>query len=735
MRALGFWRLRRYILASFVAGTFGTEGEATSGVFVNLCIQSSRAGERGAAVAFLPYDLSLENANFRLRPKEGWKQRIRERRRVKNLRIRGRASLFCLQKLSGSCYSWFVSVAVWDPMKIASKIRILTLALALGASMAVGLVAYWGYGESILGLQEEVLEQRVESDISRLKTAFQEVSRDIRLLEGLPKVREIAARNSEEDKRDLAEVFSQLLLAKPNYLQARLIGAADNGRELVRVDRTESGIVRRTENELQINGHRDYFQGVKSKARGEVYYSEIDLNSEKGETELPRAPVLRVAMPVYDSLDTFWGIVIVNVDFSRFLEEFLSSNNPRFDHYLCNSNGDYLVHPQKERTFRFGLGEQFRVQEEFPDLGILFDSDDQGASSRVKRSVQSDRTLVHIRKAYPIEDGRVMFYGVAARFDDVITASYSIVVKAFVIVLAILAIAFLGAVLVSRLMTKPIERITLAARRLGEGSDEVDLPVGRRDEIGTLAVTFEAMRDSIKDQEGKILETNSRLMRANQDLEHFSHVASHELREPLTRIAGLISILEFEFAKDLGKEASGLMAKVKQEATDALRQITDFRIFAKLGGGVSLRERVDLGALARAVLEDFQAAIDSKGVKVTVDDMPTLEVYKNLVSVLYRNLIENALKYAEGEGVVLALTCERRVDGFVFGVRNTGSSIAPEDSERVFQVFVRLGKKIEGTGIGLSICKRIVERHLGEMWVESGNDFTNFKFTLEDRDR
>ncbi len=612
-------------------------------------------------------------------------------------------------------------------MKVASKIRLLASALALCSAIAVGLVMYGGYRETISALEVEVLERRVQADVSRLESSFHEVSHDIRLLEGLPEIRGLvdgSHRSRRELEDDLAQTFQQLLLAKPHYVQARLIGVEDGGRERVRIDRTESGVVRCPDSELQRKGHRNYFLETMENVRGEIYYSDIDLNRENGEIEVPHRPMLRVAMPVYDSMDTFWGIVIINLDFRGFGEDFIGRTAQRFGHYLCNAEGDFLLHPLAERTFGFDLGTRYRLQDEFPEFGGFMDSAEEGMTLALDRGSGSPGIWFHLRKVTPLEDGRLMFYGVSAQFDEVISASNTIVLRTVLIMLVLLALAFLGALGVSLLITEPIKKITTAARSLGAGKDDVDLPTDRRDEIGVLASSFLEMRGAIREQEGRILEANGKLSTANRDLEHFAHISSHELREPLNRIGGLSRLLELEWSP-------GLAASLKSEAVAALRLITDFRVFSGLSDGLIVRERVDLGSVVQSILDGFSNAIVERRVSVSRDPLPSVDVYGSLVEVLYRNLVENALKYARGEGVTLKFTCEEGDAGMILGVFNSGSSIAEADKETIFSLFTRLDRGVEGTGVGLSVCKRIVERHTGKIWIETGDDFVHFKFTLK----
>lgn len=622
-------------------------------------------------------------------------------------------------------------------MKIATKIRILASALALVTALTVGWVMYAGYRGSIAGLEKEVLQQRVEADVSRLEEAFKEISHDIRFLEGLPEVRGCAngsSRSRQELGDDLAGTFVQLLKAKPHYAQVRLIGAANDGAELVRVDRAGEEVVRRGEQELQRKGHRNYFRETSGKLRGEIFYSEIDLNREQGEVEFPKRPTLRVAMPVYDQGEAFWGIVIINLDFQGFAREFIGTSRERFAHYLCNSSGDYLVHPDEGKVFGFDLGERFRIQDDYPGFADFIASGDDGMTLAIESGGQSDGLWFHLERVRPRGSEKTYFYGVSARFDEVVSAFKSTLFRTALIGMLLCVVAFFGAVGLSLLITKPIERVALAARRLGEGQDDVDLPYQRKDEIGVLASSFKDMRQSIRDQECAILDANDKLTQANLDLKHFSHISSHELREPLTRIAGLASLLEREVGGESGAAANGLAKSVKREAASALQQITDFRVFSHLGAGASVREPVDLAALVREVLNEFQSKLEERKVLVALEDLPVVEGYRNLLRVLYRNLVENALKYSERDAFSLRFTCVGSARDAVLGVFNTGSSILPEYQGSLFQIFTRFHRHVEGTGIGLSICKRVVECHSGEIWVESKGDSVHIKFRLEEKE-
>jgi signal transduction histidine kinase len=146
---------------------------------------------------------------------------------------------------------------------------------------------------------------------------------------------------------------------------------------------------------------------------------------------------------------------------------------------------------------------------------------------------------------------------------------------------------------------------------------------------------------------------------------------------------------------------------------------------------VSLVEVVD------EVRKDFEATLAERQVQLRIGSLPPVRGFRTLLIELYRNLLSNALKYGSTAGLVIECTAEPAADGVILGVRNNGSVVPAEETERIFQPFFRLpnGKNREGTGMGLMLCRKIVERHGGRIWAESSEAAgTHIRFTLgEDR--
>jgi len=628
-------------------------------------------------------------------------------------------------------------------MRIAKKIRLLVIGLGVLSSVGMAGTAYWGYKRIVNGLQVESLERQGESSEDRLSYAFSEISHDIQVLAGLPLIQLVLEGGGDietgipyqiDNKDYLANIFEQMLRSKPHYAQMRLIGLAEGGRETVRVDRINDRIVRVESADLQQKGDRAYYLEALKQPRGAIFYSEINLNREFGVVEQPYRPMFRVAMPIYNLAEQPIGVVVINLDFKSFANEFLPSNTGRYAYYLTNENGDYLVHPDPSRTFGFEFGQDFRAQLDHPSLLSFFDNELSEITFRSDDSDAFPAGLVHFLKLTPFANGQVLSLGLVATFEDVSQAASSIALQALFIAIVLLGAGFVLAIALSNRLTQPIEKIALAVEALGTGSSNVLLPTERDDELGALARSFQSMRATLQKHELDLLSANRELTEANRDLEHFAHIASHELREPIRRIDGLVNLIRLNTEEGKSHESGPLMSKLNAECRRAMQQITDFRVFAQISDNALQRRPVELNSVISELLIDFETTKARTAAVVVVDPLPTVSAYPSLVQMIYRNLIENAFKYATQPAFELRFTAEENGGPVVLGVRNTSSSISAEHHRSVFNLFTQLESNSEGTGTGLSICRRAVDRHAGKIWLESGKDFVHFKFTLSNHD-
>jgi PAS domain S-box-containing protein len=223
------------------------------------------------------------------------------------------------------------------------------------------------------------------------------------------------------------------------------------------------------------------------------------------------------------------------------------------------------------------------------------------------------------------------------------------------------------------------------------------------------------------------------LERSNEELQQFAYVASHDLQEPLRMISSYTQLLERRYTDKLDKDAKEFMAFIVDGAARMKQLIEDLLAYSRVGmRGHEFKSVEGEAALAKA-LTNLRGAIESNGASITHDPLPTVTADEPQLVQLLQNLIGNALKFKGTETPRVHVRAEEREDRWVFSVKDNGIGIDPQYFQRVFTMFQRLHSKDEypGTGIGLAICKKIVDRHGGRIWVESQlGKGANFVFTL-----
>ena len=226
------------------------------------------------------------------------------------------------------------------------------------------------------------------------------------------------------------------------------------------------------------------------------------------------------------------------------------------------------------------------------------------------------------------------------------------------------------------------------------------------------------------------------LQTTNAELQHFAYALTHDLQEPIRMVVNFNQLLARECDGKLGPEADQFIAYSVEGALRIEALLKALLAYWEVTG----REHdgfasLDSGAVLAKALLNLQTAIEESGAIVTSDRLPTVVAEEVMLAQLFQNLISNSIKFRGGETPKIHVSAERDADGWVFSVRDNGIGIEPQDAGRVFGMFKRLhGSEIPGTGIGLALCKKIVERKGGRIWVESeaGRGAT-FKFTIPGR--
>jgi PAS domain S-box-containing protein len=229
--------------------------------------------------------------------------------------------------------------------------------------------------------------------------------------------------------------------------------------------------------------------------------------------------------------------------------------------------------------------------------------------------------------------------------------------------------------------------------------------------------------------------SNERLARSNEDLERFAFIASHDLQEPLRMITLYSQLLVKQYPAELADQAEACISNIVGGTKRMRELLADLLAFTEIGGRPEDPPKpVDLNLVVQKVKENLKASIEETGAEVTADPLPVLVVNDSHFVSLFQNLIGNALKYRSGNAPRIHISLSETGAQLRFAVADNGSGIAPQYHDKIFVAFKRLhGKSIPGTGIGLAICQRVVQRYGGRIWVESQvGQGSTFIFTLPD---
>jgi signal transduction histidine kinase len=290
----------------------------------------------------------------------------------------------------------------------------------------------------------------------------------------------------------------------------------------------------------------------------------------------------------------------------------------------------------------------------------------------------------------------------------------------------------LGAVFVARRVAGPIGRLTSAAESIGIGAFQGQVDIRTGDEIEVLATAFNRMAVTLGETEGQLRGRAE----ANQALESFSYSVSHDLRAPLRAMDGFTRILVEEEAGSLSARGRRFLGLVRENAGQMGRLIDDLLAFSRLGRQPIRKQVVDQGALVREVLEDLEPERNGQPVEIAVPGLHASDGDPALLKQIWTNLLANALKFTrDREEARISVGSDKVGREIVYFVRDNGVGFDMRYADKLFGVFQRLHRAEDypGTGVGLAIVRRIVQRHGGRVWAEAteGKGAT-FYFTVSE---
>jgi two-component system, sensor histidine kinase and response regulator len=406
---------------------------------------------------------------------------------------------------------------------IAGVLLLLALATALQIYLSNRLAR-----ESVLAELQAQLQAKADYSISELRYRLDRLRSDVILLSQLPSVLGIARaaqnggidpkeqRDVETLKSRLQDVIIAFTHANPEYFQVRLVGLADGGRELVRVQINNGKTEIVPKEQLQQKQDRDYFIATLALKTGETYLSNFNLNQEFGKIEIPHRRTIRATTPVYSESGEIFAMVVINMDLGPTFDKLLDNNPDYIYTYMFNQNGDYLIHPDKNKTFGFELGAPHRWQDEVRFSTGLPDAQSHRLTlQKLEPFTLENKPLYGLQENFNYEDQGEnsryvsLVYAVDAHYLEVRNEA---LIR--IIVLSALGCAFAIAILLYfyvRRLIAPLVSLSDAAHAIGEGDYSVAMPVQNIPELGQLILAFEIMKEKIAARDREIYEANQHL--------------------------------------------------------------------------------------------------------------------------------------------------------------------------------------------------------------------------------
>jgi PAS domain S-box-containing protein len=260
---------------------------------------------------------------------------------------------------------------------------------------------------------------------------------------------------------------------------------------------------------------------------------------------------------------------------------------------------------------------------------------------------------------------------------------------------------------------------------------------GTNTDVDELKQAEEKVRLLNTELEHRVTERTAELETANHDLEAFGYSISHDLRAPVRAMGGFANILSRQFGPQIPTEANELLERIQENAT-RLRQLIDGLLaFARLGRKSLAKKTVDPAKIAQVAVTDLASELSGRRVELEITELPACQADPMLLTQVFANLLSNAIKYSRGrDPAVIKVGWRKENQETVYFVQDNGAGFEMEYAKRLFGVFQRFhsADQFEGTGVGLAIVKRIIDRHGGRIWAETAPEKgATFYFTLEER--
>ena len=312
-------------------------------------------------------------------------------------------------------------------------------------------------------------------------------------------------------------------------------------------------------------------------------------------------------------------------------------------------------------------------------------------------------------------------------------ASDYLIVVGIVVAATLLALIIVLALLAHFGVVRPVSKLVTQVREVADGQFQRQVSGSGPWEIVNLGYDVDLMRLHIVDELENLMRMHDELERSNRELEQFAYVASHDLQEPLRKVASFCQLLERRYKGQLDERADQYIGFAVDGAKRMQVLINDLRAFSRVGRLAREQVVVSCDEIVAQATANLGTAIEETGAEIIAGPLPAVRGEPALLAAVFQNLIGNAVKFHGDEPPLVTLSAGRDGDFWAFTCADNGIGIEAEYAERVFVIFQRLHPKdaYPGTGIGLALCRKIIEYHGGRIWLDTDADRgTTFRFTL-----
>jgi signal transduction histidine kinase len=662
-------------------------------------------------------------------------------------------------------------------LNLRQKFLLTIIGLVAATSISIVLLLYHQLSEWLINEKYQQLHQKLDIIEGYIQQEIEQLRQDSLQLAQSPVTKGLLQSSDaelaglirqREWQESLTVLFHQTLATHPSYFKLRFMeytpgkaetpansaaktpGSFEVFERLVAVKQGES-IRFQPPQKLQPKSHREYIANSLSLKPNQVYLSEFSLNREFNEISPDKIITLRAVAPVYFN-QQLSGFMVISLDASALFNRISSLIGKEVELYVYRHDGQFLYHPDntKTKSFEFSGQFQYTMHQEFLGVDKLEKQADKQQGLVYKDSQQLFAMVQHSFAFDPLHPERKIRLALTQNYQSIRAISQQLSLSLLIVGLVITLLASVTGFILFRNLSRPIQQLLQSIEQFGKSQDITKLPVERNDEIGLLARSFQQMAEQVVEQTAKLQQENlvrrftekrlikeeQELKRSNSELEKFAYVASHDLQEPLRKVQAFGDRLYERSHEQLDDKSRDYLQRMQSAAKRMSCLINDLLAFSRIATQGQAFKRCDLNEVLSGVLADLEIAIETSQTQIEIEPLPEIEADEPQIRQLLQNLLGNGLKFRKPQGqhkIKIWSKITEDKQHIELHVKDNGIGFDSQYGDRIFEVFQRLHARheYEGTGIGLAICRKIVERHGGSIRaISEPNQGAEFIVTL-----